>query len=436
MEYVILKQHSRIPAFTLPELLIAAAIGVLTASVAGDLLISHIRSSEKAEALERQRSDWARTTSFLEAEIALSERIFTQSPPFKDGLPIEMPAACGYPSLEETRLQLDIRRDLPPVTYGIRESKDGWLGDYTLWRCGPSIDSEGTYCTLSDINNENSSCYGLPYISTAIIVDGLVGNEDQGFGFLAQEQTPTGSSGDNKYVSFTLRLKGHATIAYNQRDAARSRITPLFSRPNENTLCEAANMVKLRGSNQVADTNNTLEIPNQNLAGEDILICGYGVGTEAVGMDGDTISGSDQANDIIEAGDYGRATLFGLGGNDVLRGTLEADSLYGDSGDDVLIGRDGDDYLDGGSEQNSYVPGNGNDTVIGGSELDIVFFSGPRVDYSIEVGCTKESCTVWTSNWWNPERNYLEGVEILIFSDARVDLDDPTFSDNAPGAVK
>ena len=65
--------------FTLTELLVAAFIGMLTATVAGQTLVSHLQSSEKAEAMERQRNDWSRTTSFIEAEIALSEHLIKDS---------------------------------------------------------------------------------------------------------------------------------------------------------------------------------------------------------------------------------------------------------------------------------------------------------------------------------------------------------------------
>jgi Ca2+-binding RTX toxin-like protein len=153
--------------------------------------------------------------------------------------------------------------------------------------------------------------------------------------------------------------------------------------------------------------------------GEDVLICGRGFGTTAINAEGDSITGSDGANDILEAGDYGRATLEGKGGNDVLRGTLEADILNGGSGDDVLIGRGGNDTLNGGNEQNSYLPGSGNDTVNGGPNLDVVFFSGQRADYTLS-NCSKTSCSVSGPDGTDT----LNNVEILIFLDARVDLPD------------
>ncbi|WP_296368949.1 hypothetical protein [Vulcanococcus sp. Clear-D1] len=68
--------------------------------------------------MERQRSDWSRTTSFIEAEVALSERVI-------DAVNnIGIPAACGFNN-NEFRLGLDLRRDLPPVIYAIKPSTSG-----------------------------------------------------------------------------------------------------------------------------------------------------------------------------------------------------------------------------------------------------------------------------------------------------------------------
>jgi len=410
--------------FTLIELLVALVISMSVASAAGSILISQIRSGEKAEALEQQKSDWLRTTSFIEAEVALSENVYAHEAPFTSTLAITLPNECNISS-SNVRLQLDLRRDLPPIIYSVQSSTSGWLPDYSLWRCGPSIDEYGAFCTEDDTTDANSSCFDLPFISTSILLDGLSGNQSQGFGFLAQGSTASGGAGDNKYVRFTLSVKGHSAQTYTQTDAARARISPLYSRPTENSLCGAANMVKLRGTSQVADTNATLQIPNQNLTNQDVLICGYGLGSAANGDPGDVISGGDATNDIIEAGDYGESSLSGLAGNDYLRGTLEADTLDGGSGDDILIGRGEDDELNGGNGQNTYLPGEGDDTVNGGSGLDIVFFSGQRANYTLDLACSSTTCTATGSGASASDgANQLNGVEILIFQDARVDLED------------
>ena len=425
MRPVILEQPCRTEkGFTLIELLIAVVISLSIGSAAGNLLISQIRSGEKAEALAQQRSDWLRTSSFIEAEVALSEQVYAHEYPFTNDLAIAVPDECNI-SDAEVRLQLDLRRDLPPVIYAVQGSTSGWLPDYSLWRCGPSINEYGEFCTEDDTNDATSTCFDLPFVSTSLLLDGLSGNQNQGYGFLAQGSTASGGTGDNKYVRFTLALKGYSAMTYTQTDAARARVSPLYSRPTENSLCGAANMVSLRGSSGVADTNATLDIPNQNLIDQDVLICGDGYGADALGLTGDEISGADNTNDIIEAGDYGQASLSGLGGNDFLRGTLEADTLSGGTGDDILVGRDGDDELNGGSGQNTYLAGAGDDSINGGSGLDIAFFAGERANYTLDGSCSATSCTISGSGESEADgEDVLSGVEILIFQDARVDLED------------
>ena len=112
--------------------------------------------------------------------------------------------------------------------------------------------------------------------------------------------------------------------------------------------------------------------------------------------------------------------MNGGAGNDVLRGTNEADTLNGGDNNDVLVGREGDDVLDGGNDQNIYLPGAGADTVEGGPGLDIVFFEGNRSNFGTN-GCSKTSCTITQTD--KPDKT-LKNVEILIFDDARLDLPD------------
>jgi len=229
-----------------------------------------------------------------------------------------------------------------------------------------------------------------------------------GGGFSINQNEVLASEG--KHLSFTLALKGHATARYGRATGARTRISPLYSRPSDGSLCEASNLVNVAGKPGEADN---ISVPlSQIKSGEDVLICGYG--------GGDTITGSE-ANDIIEAGDIGTSYLYGKAGNDFIRGTNENDYVYGEEGNDVLVGREGDDELNGGDGQNTYLPGTGKDTIKGGSDLDIVFFEGPRNDFSTG-GCIKAKCNVIDKN--TNETNDLVGVEILIFNDARLDLPD------------
>ena len=368
--------------FTLTELLVAAFIGMITATVAGQALVSHLESSEKAEAMERQRNDWSRAASFIEAEIALSERLIT------DSSNVLIPSSCPINTSNtssEFRFAIDMRRDLPLAIYAVKPSTSDWLPNNTLWRCGPALEDDGSY---------NNSLEWSP------ILDGLDGNSTDG-GF-------TVTSNDGKYASFTLALKGHATVKYGSVTGARSRISPLYSRPSDGSLCDASNLVNVPGKAGEADD---ITVPIANIkAGEDVLVCGYG--------GGDKITGSD-ANDIIEAGDNGSSLLNGDAGNDFLRGTNNADTLNGGDGTDVLVGRGGNDSLNGGGgDKNIYLPGTGADTINGGPGLDIVFFEGNRSNYGT-AGCTKTQCTITQAD---QENQTLKNVEILIFNDARLDL--------------
>ena len=65
--------------FTLVELLVAAAVGTVVAAAAGDLMLSNMRSGAALEATQRLRTDWSRTSHFIESEVALSERVITDA---------------------------------------------------------------------------------------------------------------------------------------------------------------------------------------------------------------------------------------------------------------------------------------------------------------------------------------------------------------------
>ena len=431
------RKDKKAQGLTLPELLIAGLISLMTAYVAGDALLSHLRGAERAESLEQQRENWARAAAFIEADIALSERIFDlQTNPSA----LTIPSACSSyidPDNPEEQLRLGLEQNklLTPVIYFIRTSDtgSGWLPDRTLWRCGPSINMLG--------ESESGT------VQVSQILDGLDRHAD-GEGFKIFNLSSNG-----KQTSFSLALKGHAlNTTYLQEDATQARISPLFIRPNEYSYCVGNAFVKVEGS---AGADTLMIQVGQIAAGEDILICGRG--------GGDTITGSNLANDILEAGDTGGSSISGLSGNDVLRGTDDdnnPDILNGGNDDDILIGRRGFDLLNGGCGTNQYLPGLGADTIYGDGNdyeyqtnaqgdfedsnddgipdinptptisgvcgntppFDIVFFEKTIESYT--VSCTNQNCIVTEDN--NPSnKNTLNAVEILIFSNARRDLSPP-----------
>ena len=113
---------------------------------------------------------------------------------------------------------------------------------------------------------------------------------------------------------------------------------------------------------------------------------GQGVGIIDGGADGETLSGTNQADriggrdgdDTIAAGagddeirgGRGDDTLDGGAGDDILHGEDGADALHGGAGDDRLFGHNGDDTLAGGAEDDELTGSAGNDTLHGGAGDD------------------------------------------------------------------
>ena len=85
--------------------------------------------------------------------------------------------------------------------------------------------------------------------------------------------------------------------------------------------------------------------------------------------DADRINGDD-GNDRLLGGDNSD-TLFGGVGNDLLNGGAGNDFLFGDSGSDTLQGGRGDDVLNGGGGSDVLVGDAGKDTLTGGLGPDI-----------------------------------------------------------------
>ena len=408
------EQSNKAQGFSLVELLIAAVFLLTTTGIAGQALISHLKGSQRIESLEQQRDNWNRTSSFIEADIALSERIFDlQSNPSL----LSIPDSCSgeINSNNQLRLGLEQSKVSTPVIYFVKQSTSGWLADNTLWRCGPGFDLLGRPTSGT--------------VQVAQILDGLDQSKPGG-GFNINGVSPNG-----KEVSFELALRGHAlNSTYIQEDATQARITPLFIRPSEYSYCTGNAFVKLEGTSEPEE----LTIQSGNIeVGEDILICGNG--------GGDEITGSDDANDILEAGETGGSTIKGMSGDDRLRGTndpVAPDILMGGDGDDVLVGRSGDDLMSGGCGTNQYLPGAGNDSVQGdghsyssdstvltagscdNNPYDIVFMHGSLDDYSLSTPCNNQTCTVSKDD--ETSTDILNEVEVIIFNDARRDLANPS----------
>lgn len=77
-------------------------------------------------------------------------------------------------------------------------------------------------------------------------------------------------------------------------------------------------------------------------------------------------------SEVLAAATGFSSVLYGLAGNDVLRGANLTDILVGGSGDDQLAGGGGNDILFGGDRNDVLVGGDGDDVLIGGGSNDVM----------------------------------------------------------------
>lgn len=387
--------------FTLSELLIAAGIGALLTLVAGDALLSHLKSTARLEALERLRSDWGRISHFIESEVALSERVIHSASAINLN-------QCEKPiSDKQFQFALEIGKDLPLAIYfevDHAEESDGviWNGDKSLFRCGPRISITGEYSDkLTDI--------GTQKVPSHRIADGLCGI------------TKDPSNEITKSLDITICLEGIGSSRFSGQTNTYSRVSPIYSYPSSTTLCSDSDLT-IEGFIKKSGTsaNETLEPPDPTKA---VLICGNGGTPSSGATSGDTINGSI-SHDILEAGQESApgATISGLNGNDRLVGGNGDDVLHGGNGDDVLIGQAGDDKLNGDSGDNQYLPGTGNDAITGGPDLDVVFLEEERSSFSGLDSCNRTSCTLSYPKDGKTYSLVMANIEVLIFRDGRYDL--------------
>ena len=389
--------------FTLIELLIATLFGGIVAASAGGMLINSMRSGAALETTQRLRMDWNRTSHFIESEVAMSERVFT------DESKLNLAQCDSSITNEEFSFGLEIRRHLPPAIYYIRSNETQnleWVGESSLWRCGPNIDEDGNYTNIIDGNS-----------STLLTAQRLI----DGMNNTCTLTVTSSENGVSKSLNYELCLRGSTNFSYSQSVNTHTRIIPVYSYPNFNSLCSdeiltIEGFYKLDGGTTSADL---LELPSFGLTDyDDILICGYG--------GGDTIKGSS-ANDVLEAGgnnngsDVG-AYLYGYEGSDRLLGGPSDDALYGGNGDDVLISGDGNDMLDGGNGENHYLVNEGSNTVQGGTGLDIIFIDDIKNNVIGPNQCKRNDCELQYNNGSISGNISATQVEVIILRDGRFDI--------------
>lgn len=418
-------------AFTLPELLIAAALGFGVTVVAMDAMVSHLRNSQQAEALIRQRGDWSRASLFIESEIALSERVITNS------AQILIPSFCGISSTE-FRFALEIRRDLPLVIYGEKPSTDQQLPDNSLWRCGPDFeDQSGDY--------KATATYGYTTnLVKDVLIDGLIST--CGLKIMpdadANCRSDTGKTSKSLQYQLTLtnatenNSAGIRSANYTMGTGAHSRVSPVYSFPDVSDFCGQSNIPSINAdvTSQFIDARNSpselVLCGNGYLLSSSPYISGSGLKagyTEAQNQQ--ICETSKNCDDIISIGSpsgncpSGTYRAYGHGGNDRILGGKCNDMLSGGFGNDILIGGLGANTLVGGPGENRFQSGEGDDTIYGDEDLDIVFFPKNKSDYTIQYNVSEAGCLLRVTDNGNPNIDAsMNRVEILIFPDSRLEV--------------
>ena len=373
----------------------AAALGVMTTLMAGQVIVRQIDSSKRIQRRDRIQSDWVNANRFITTEINRSQYAV-------DEISSQEAENCGIDP-KQARLALYFAKEqhLKPAIYYISKDDPAWAG-ILLKRCGPSLNKAGDY--KRDLEN-------------GIIIHGLK-NVERGY-----TQTIT----NKKLVEFKITLKGLDKKTYDVQGSARSRIQSVITRPGEQRVCiqdhrNNRNGIKINltsGSDRFTPDQNRMEwIQKTN---GDVLICGFG--------GGDTIHGGD-GDDQIEAGGAEASAIFGGDGNDRILGGAGNDNLQGGEGDDTLIGGSGDDLLEGGLGTNYYLPGIDqtnsfceHDRIVGTRDgYDIIFFKNNMDQYLQSNNCNNSSCRISKIQENNRKLVDIIRGDILIFKDQRVEL--------------
>ena len=101
---------------TLIELLVAAFVGALVLAGAMQVMIKEIESSSSIEASQKLKLAWNQVSHFIESEVALSERVITNSSL------INLEQCDSNINTSEFKFALEIRRDLPLAIYFTRDN--------------------------------------------------------------------------------------------------------------------------------------------------------------------------------------------------------------------------------------------------------------------------------------------------------------------------
>ena len=413
--------------FTLVELLIGMVVGLIVVGSAGNMVVNTVESRSNAAELRRKREEWRLATNFIEAEVALAERVITNSEA------INIPSECGISSSEFSHAVLfplerpmgisdENSQVLPPAIYGIQSIRDGSaLNGEALVRCGPQVNdgdqNRGFYTADICPEGKSQSC-------RQVILDNLSSRSDCKQGFCINTPSCNNNGLQGQGLRFLLLANGLSTSSkspYGQCLGTQSRIAPVYYFPDESSACNGNGNVNRRDllyvtrdpSVEYEGSQPKLNLPQGAIKpDQQVVMCGDDFFY--------SIEGSSK-NDIIEAQSSDKdTTLKGGNGNDRLLGGQGNDTLEGGSGDDILIGGPGADVLKGGGGKNSYLV-QGNDDIQGSDGVDLIYIRRPKANVTL-TNCSRNSCRASDSDAYNGDPAFSSTItkgDVLIFLDGR-----------------
>jgi len=177
--------------FTLPELLIAAAISLGVVSLGGFGLVSILTSSQVANAQNERKTELNRSLEFISDEIRQSERIGATLP---SG--VTLPTEATSDAQAVLMLYPDIGSTQPIIYYvdSPSSSENTWRGPKLVYRWGPKYKDDGTY-----LNSDSTTWTPEP------LIDAI---EDSNTAPTCSDSslTPTGNLGFGACVSASTKV--------------------------------------------------------------------------------------------------------------------------------------------------------------------------------------------------------------------------------------
>ncbi|NJN38354.1 MAG: prepilin-type N-terminal cleavage/methylation domain-containing protein [Acaryochloridaceae cyanobacterium CSU_3_4] len=136
--------------FTLPELLVAAAISLGVVALGGFGLVSILTSSQAANAQNERRTELNRSLDFIATEVRHAESLV------KEVATETLPSAftTSRPADAQPVLILKLPTSSTPIIYYVASpSNNTWLGPKVVYRWGPRFQENGSY---QDANTPSS----------------------------------------------------------------------------------------------------------------------------------------------------------------------------------------------------------------------------------------------------------------------------------------